>query len=504
MEDIEDRWSNLRPTEEQEEVIEFPQGCEDEIHRKGERSLIGKICSDREVGKEVIASAMGKIWRISKRVVFQEVGKNVFVITFAYHADRQRILAGKPWLFANVLFLIMPYNGNLQPGKMHADKEAFWLQIHNLPLGFMTEDWGRRIGESVRNVLDVDADEDGVGWGKCLRVKVEMNLQKPIARGRTIMANRKKVWLNFKYEKLPKICLSCGWILHSESGCVKEGGGNQDSISQFGSWLRAEDSYRRCPAFISSNGNSNGREDGRQDPTKEAGRGETEGSIGSTASRRQTEDPSQKQNTKGVVGSENYGPRGRMAPADARQRNLVGNGGKLVAGVEDDGTRYGATKRVGENLHSVGSMQEDEVQAGRETLERTRALIVTGLMEEALDKPNRNNRPINQSHVRIYGEGKRPAHDSTVFNSQLILSDQAEGVISPNQGSRRWKRQARGQGSTSKEGGLRPGIKRPAETKEEIHTTPLKKRRGKNPSLRSNGIITSESVEARDQPHQMP
>ena len=92
------------------------------------------------MGKEVIASAMGKIWRISKRAVFQEVGKNVFVITFANHADRQRILAGKPWLFANVLFFIMPYDGNLQPGKMHADKEAFWLQIHNLPLGFMPED----------------------------------------------------------------------------------------------------------------------------------------------------------------------------------------------------------------------------------------------------------------------------------------------------------------------------------------------------------------------------
>ncbi|XP_042939580.1 uncharacterized protein LOC122274622 [Carya illinoinensis] len=155
-----------------------------------------------------------------------------------------------------------------------------------------------------------------------------------------------------------------------------------------------------------------------------------------------------------------------MASADARQRNLVGNGGKLVAGVEDDGTWYGATQRVGENLHSVGSMQEDEVQVGRETLERTMALIVTGLIEEALEKPNRNNMPINQSHVGIYGEGERPTRESTSLNSQLIVSDQVEGVISPNQGSRRWKRQARGQGSTSVEGGLRPGIKRPVETKE--------------------------------------
>lgn len=88
---------------------------------------------------------------------------------------------------------------------MQFSKESFWLQIHNLSLGFMMEDWGNRIGASVGKVLDVDVDEDGICWGKCLRVKVEMELQKPIARSRTIMVNGKKLWLSFKYENLSKI-----------------------------------------------------------------------------------------------------------------------------------------------------------------------------------------------------------------------------------------------------------------------------------------------------------
>ena len=52
MDDIEDLWSNLRLTEEEEVVIENPQGSEDEVQRKGERSIIGKICFDCIVGKE--------------------------------------------------------------------------------------------------------------------------------------------------------------------------------------------------------------------------------------------------------------------------------------------------------------------------------------------------------------------------------------------------------------------------------------------------------------------
>lgn len=59
---------------------------------------------------------MANIWRISKRAIFQVVDKNVFVITFATHADKARILEGKPWLFDNSLFVIIPYDGSLQTG----------------------------------------------------------------------------------------------------------------------------------------------------------------------------------------------------------------------------------------------------------------------------------------------------------------------------------------------------------------------------------------------------
>lgn len=69
-------------------------------------------------------------------------------------------------------------------------------------------------------VLAVDVPTDSVGWGRFLRVKVEIQLLKPIARGRLISINGKSVWVSFKYKKLPRMCFTCGWIVHGAEGCV--------------------------------------------------------------------------------------------------------------------------------------------------------------------------------------------------------------------------------------------------------------------------------------------
>ncbi|XP_042950099.1 uncharacterized protein LOC122282213 [Carya illinoinensis] len=178
------QWRKLKLTEEEEEVVEIAQNGNEEIKHKGEKSLIGKVCPDRSVSKTLISNTMAKIWRISKRAVFQEVERNTFVISFETHVDMYRILEGKPWFFYSSLFVLVPYKGKLCLRDMAFDKETFWLQIHNLPLGCMSMEWEKQIGKSVGRVIEVDVEEDGTGWGRYLRVKLELALKKAIPRGR--------------------------------------------------------------------------------------------------------------------------------------------------------------------------------------------------------------------------------------------------------------------------------------------------------------------------------
>lgn len=191
----------------------FSTRVEEEVQRKGDHSLIGKVCGDRVVGKDLISSMMGKIWRISKKAVFQEVEKNIFVVTFATHADKDRILDEHLWLFDNMLFPLRPYDGRLQSAQIKFESKVFWVQMHNLPLGMMTKERGEQIGGSVGKVLEVDVEEDGIGWGRFLQVEIELPLFKPIARGKFINSSAGSYGCPFNMKNFPKFALGVGGLL---------------------------------------------------------------------------------------------------------------------------------------------------------------------------------------------------------------------------------------------------------------------------------------------------
>lgn len=68
-----------------------------------------------------------------------------------------------------------------------AHRHPIWslIELHfDLPLSCMTE--GTEIGNSIGEVIQCDVGRDGACWGEVLRVYIEMELHKPIPRGRTL------------------------------------------------------------------------------------------------------------------------------------------------------------------------------------------------------------------------------------------------------------------------------------------------------------------------------
>lgn len=62
-------------------------------------------------------------------------------------------------------FYLIFFDGNTQPHLISFDFERFWVQLHNLPMACMNCQVEKQIGETIGKVLEVDAPEDGVGWG---------------------------------------------------------------------------------------------------------------------------------------------------------------------------------------------------------------------------------------------------------------------------------------------------------------------------------------------------
>jgi hypothetical protein len=117
--------------------------------------------------------------------------------------------------------------------------------MFNLPLSCMSAAMGHQIGKSVGIVEDVETEDDGVGWGTYLRVKIRLDIAKPLARGRVLKMNG---CLNS--ERLPKFCYHCGVIKHGVAGCLSRKGGiyhGDSSTQQFGCFLRVPPYNRSFP-----------------------------------------------------------------------------------------------------------------------------------------------------------------------------------------------------------------------------------------------------------------
>ncbi|KAF5449950.1 hypothetical protein F2P56_030343 [Juglans regia] len=144
--------------------------------------------------------------------------------------------SGRPWSFDYHLFALKLFDEDAPPQKLKFMQERFWIQFHNLPLSCMNEDRGRQLGNTIGVVEEVDVKEDGSGWGRYLRVMIVIDLQKPLARGRTINVRGEKLWIPVRYEKLPRFCFSCGCLIHGKGGCVNK----SEGAEQYGVWLRAD------------------------------------------------------------------------------------------------------------------------------------------------------------------------------------------------------------------------------------------------------------------------
>jgi hypothetical protein len=138
------------------------------------------------------------------------------------------------------------FDGITPPSEIDFDKVAFWVRIYDLPLACMGKEIGRQLGTAIGEVLLVETDEKGAAWGEFLRVRVMVDLTKPLLRGRRLKIQGKSFWVRFQYEQLPRICFECGVIKHRKGGCPKRSMSRvKKEEPEYGPWLRAPSPSRR-------------------------------------------------------------------------------------------------------------------------------------------------------------------------------------------------------------------------------------------------------------------
>lgn len=230
-----DKGKRIHLTEEEEVFLIGDEIIKEDRSVQSSLTLTGKVLSSRNPNAQALRATLKGAWRTKGDFLFKEISGKLFSFQFKEAADKEKVLNGGPWSFDKSL-LVLHEPGLEQSATLSFDKAPFWIRLYNLPLAAVTRKMIDTIGATFGGILEVN-EGDLYVCGRFVRMRVMIDLSKPLRRGIMITLGGKKMWVDIKYERLPNLCYVCGKLGHVELECENEEGKNY--MNEYGDWLRA-------------------------------------------------------------------------------------------------------------------------------------------------------------------------------------------------------------------------------------------------------------------------
>ncbi|TXG73185.1 hypothetical protein EZV62_001764 [Acer yangbiense] len=97
----------------------------------------------------------------------------------------------------------------------------------------------------IKEVREVDAGPSSDSLGNFLRVRVAVEIDKPLRRFMRVdvLGDEEETVMPIQYERLPNFCFLCGLVGHTTHDCLATGAGGSLEGKElvYGAWLRAAD-----------------------------------------------------------------------------------------------------------------------------------------------------------------------------------------------------------------------------------------------------------------------
>lgn len=238
----------------------------DEKLMKCERTILGKLYGSPIINFQAFQATMKKAWKMDN-VVCKHIELGLFSFEFDSLEDKMKVISLGPWSFSGYLLVLQPWIPGTPPHCLKFEVCQFWMQIHGLPIEGRTEAAIKNIAENVGQVLEVRMEAKGAAAIVVGKARVQLTLALPLLSGMTASIRGKEYWLDFRYERLPRYCYSCGKIGHYAQFCeMKPNDDNHftdNGKNLYGSWMRAE-ANEQSPfwnAFYAENGTESREEE---------------------------------------------------------------------------------------------------------------------------------------------------------------------------------------------------------------------------------------------------
>nr|XP_023873164.1 uncharacterized protein LOC111985746 [Quercus suber] len=214
-------------TEEEKGGAEVPKEEEESVFR-----LAGHFYTKRVLNVDAGARTFKPLWRTVGELKIRDIGEHILLFEFEDILDLERVLEFEPWSYNKHLVAFECVFDIESVPFLDFSRATFWVQIHNIPKRSLKVEVGELIGKTIGRVIQVaDSEDDGPG-SEFLRVRINIDISKPLLRCSKLRSKGKQVgWVGLKYERLPNFCYWCGRVTYRERDCEV--------------WLRGKGSLRK-------------------------------------------------------------------------------------------------------------------------------------------------------------------------------------------------------------------------------------------------------------------
>ncbi|KAF4369866.1 hypothetical protein F8388_011736 [Cannabis sativa] len=227
-----------------------------EVNEEGREAVeklcaIGRLISNRPMSRSLLRTILGRVWGISEKnwgveIKFTIKESMFLVFSFKSTQDLNRILTKNHWFLNNGTLILERMNQLPTDWESVLTRFPISGRILHLPTRSITQRNMERLANLAGDLIEVQkADIPRIVAKGFFTFKVWCDINKPLCPGFLFPSDGRKIWLPFRYDRLPFICFNCGRLGHEARGCsgpiqtVEDDSGNR--VPSFGIWLQVND-----------------------------------------------------------------------------------------------------------------------------------------------------------------------------------------------------------------------------------------------------------------------
>lgn len=126
--------------------------------------LVGRFLTDKVINVTAMKNSLASLWRPVKGICIKDLGPNLFLFQFYHPFDMDRVIKQGPRSFKQHLLIVGKVEDGLQPASVMLFHSEIWVQVFDLPCGFMSEQGGKNIGDFIGKFVESDPNNFNGHW----------------------------------------------------------------------------------------------------------------------------------------------------------------------------------------------------------------------------------------------------------------------------------------------------------------------------------------------------